>query len=237
MHKIIEPSILYLGTPVVLISTRNEDGSTNVAPMSSTWFLGWGCMLGAAASSKTSENLLRERECVLNFPSIEQAEAVNKLAKTTGSCPVPPSKITKGYRHLKDKLSGAGLTTLHSGLVEVPRVAECPLQMEAVLQAVRPFGGFAPQRAFGEELETSRIQAFELRIVRVHVEEGLLLAGKKNHIDPDKWKPLIMSFARFYGLAGQQIRPSTLAEIPEEMYRPAEHMTDMRQTSVMSEQS
>jgi flavin reductase (DIM6/NTAB) family NADH-FMN oxidoreductase RutF len=40
MYKTIEPSILYFGTPVVLISTRNEDGTTNVAPMSSAWFSG-----------------------------------------------------------------------------------------------------------------------------------------------------------------------------------------------------
>jgi flavin reductase (DIM6/NTAB) family NADH-FMN oxidoreductase RutF len=228
MHKIIEPSILYLGTPVVLVSTRNEDGSTNVAPMSSTWFLGWGCMLGAAATSKTSENLQREQECVLNFPSVAQAEAVDRLAKTTGSHPVPASKIAKGYRHVKDKLGVAGLTSVPADLVDVPRVAECPLQMEAVLQAVSPFGGFAPQRGFGEPLEQSRICAFELRIVRVHAEEGLLLAGKENHIDPDKWKPLMMSFARFYGLGEGEILPSRLAEIPEQMYRPAEHMGDAR---------
>jgi flavin reductase (DIM6/NTAB) family NADH-FMN oxidoreductase RutF len=34
-HVTIEPSILYLGTPVVLISTLNEDGGANIAPMSS----------------------------------------------------------------------------------------------------------------------------------------------------------------------------------------------------------
>jgi flavin reductase (DIM6/NTAB) family NADH-FMN oxidoreductase RutF len=34
-HVTIEPPILYLGTPVVLISTLNEDGSANLAPMSS----------------------------------------------------------------------------------------------------------------------------------------------------------------------------------------------------------
>src|SRR5215469_8730255 len=61
MHKAIQPSILYFGTPVVLISTRNEDGATNVAPMSSAWFLGWGCMIGLVSSSKTPENLLREQ--------------------------------------------------------------------------------------------------------------------------------------------------------------------------------
>jgi hypothetical protein len=48
MHKVTEPSILYLGTPVVLISTRNEDESTNVAPMSSAWWLGWSCIMSFA---------------------------------------------------------------------------------------------------------------------------------------------------------------------------------------------
>ena len=229
MHKTIEPSILYFGTPVVLISTRNEDGTVNVAPMSSAWWLGWGCMIGLAAHSKTSENLLREQECVLNLPSVAQAEAVNRLAKTTGSCPVPESKLARGYRHLKDKLGTADLTTLTSELVRSPRVAECPVQMEAVLQAKHPFGGFEAQRAYGDDLETSRVRAFELKIVRVHVEEGLLLTGKTNHVNSDMWKPLIMSFAHFYGLADGRIASSTLAEIPEELYRPAQHMSDSRE--------
>jgi flavin reductase (DIM6/NTAB) family NADH-FMN oxidoreductase RutF len=37
MHQTIEPTILYFGTPVALISTLNEDGSANIAPMSSAW--------------------------------------------------------------------------------------------------------------------------------------------------------------------------------------------------------
>jgi flavin reductase (DIM6/NTAB) family NADH-FMN oxidoreductase RutF len=38
MHKTIEPSLPYFGTPVVVVSTLNEDGSANIAPMSSAWF-------------------------------------------------------------------------------------------------------------------------------------------------------------------------------------------------------
>jgi|SRR5579872_78465 len=230
MHKTIEPSILYFGTPVVLISTRNEDGTTNVAPMSSAWWLGWGCMIGLAGQSKTSENLLREQECVLNLPSSAQAEAVNRLAKTTGSNPVPASKLARDYRYVKDKLGVAALSSLPSELVQAPRVAECPVQMEAVLQARHPFGGFEAQRAYGDNLDTTRVMAFELKIVRVYVEEGLLLAGKTNHVNSDMWKPIIMSFANFYGLADGRIASSKLAEIPEELYRPAEHMGDSRQT-------
>ncbi|MGI8308307.1 hypothetical protein [Saccharopolyspora hattusasensis] len=33
----IAPSILYFGTPVVLLSTENSDGTANLAPMSSAW--------------------------------------------------------------------------------------------------------------------------------------------------------------------------------------------------------
>jgi DNA mismatch endonuclease (patch repair protein) len=43
-------------------------------------------------------------------------------------------------------------------------------------------------------------------------------------IDPDKWRPLVMSFAQFYGL-GDRVQPSKLAEIPEEAYRPFESMS------------
>jgi flavin reductase (DIM6/NTAB) family NADH-FMN oxidoreductase RutF len=45
-HRIIAPTILYFGTPVVLISTCNVDGSANLAPMSSAWALVQAIMLG-----------------------------------------------------------------------------------------------------------------------------------------------------------------------------------------------
>jgi hypothetical protein len=104
-----------------------------------------------------------------------------------------------------------------------------PVQIEAVLQARHPFGGFEAQRAYGEDLEKTRVTAFELKVVRLHVEEGLLLTEKANHVNSDKWKPIIMSFAQFYGLADGRIASSKLVEIPEELCRPAEHMGDSRQ--------
>ena len=56
-HEKGEPPILYFGTPVVLISSVNEDGSINLAPLSSAFWLGWRCILGLAATSKTTENI------------------------------------------------------------------------------------------------------------------------------------------------------------------------------------
>ena len=66
-----EPPILYYGTPVVLISSENEEGSINLAPMSSAFWLGWRCILGLATLSKTTQNPMRSGECVLNLPSVE----------------------------------------------------------------------------------------------------------------------------------------------------------------------
>jgi len=59
MPKTIEPSILYFGTPAALISTMNLDGTANLAPMSSAWWLGWTCMLGLGQMGQTSDNLIR----------------------------------------------------------------------------------------------------------------------------------------------------------------------------------
>jgi flavin reductase (DIM6/NTAB) family NADH-FMN oxidoreductase RutF len=215
MHIPVEPSILYFGTPVALLSTLNEDGSANLAPMSSVWWLGWNCMLGLGAKGHTAQNLLREKEAVLNLPSVGMAASVNRLAKLTGSDPVPPHKKAMGYRHEKQKFSIAGLTEIASGRVRAPRVHECPVQLEVVLEATHPFGT-RPDKP-------STALAFEMRVVRAYVDPAILVPGKSDHIDPDRWKPLIMSFGHFYGL-GERAAYSTLAEIPEEAYRPVPHM-------------
>jgi hypothetical protein len=52
----------------------------------------------------------------------------------------------------------------------------------------------------------------------VHIHPGIMMEGKINRVDPDKWKPLIMSFQRYYSL-GDEVHDSTLAKIPEEKYR------------------
>lgn len=210
-HQSIEPGILYFGTPVVLVSSENEDGTANLAPISSAFWLGWRAVLGFGAKSQTARNLLRTGEGVLNLPSDELAPAVDRLALTTGADPVPPTKAQRGYFHVADKFGRAGLTPVSSETVTPPRVAECPVAMEVVVEAVHPI-------AEADESQRGSIIAFEVRVQRVFVHENMRLAGTDDHIDPDAWRPLIMSFQKFYGL-GPQVHPSTLATIPERLYR------------------
>lgn len=212
MHITSEPAILYFGTPVVLISSSNEDGSANLAPMSSAFWLGWRCMLGLAAHSRTAENMRRTRECVLNLPSDAMAAQVDRLALTTGSNPVPGRKLARGYRHVKDKFAHAQLHAAASQTVQPPRVQECPVQMEAAVEAVHPL-------AQEDGLLRGAVLVFEVRIQRVHLCDSILMHGEANRVDPDKWRPLIMSFQKFYGLAPGQVHDSTLGTVPEKLYR------------------
>lgn len=212
MHVTIDPAILYFGTPVVLVSTLNEDGTPNLAPMSSAWWLGKSAVLGFGARSHTPANLLRTGECVLNLPSMDQVAAVDRLARTTGSDPVPPHKVAMGYRHEKDKFEVAGLTPLASQIVRPPRVEECPVHLEAVLEGSHGLAQSDPDRR-------GKLLALEVRIVAVHVDQRIRMDGHAHRIDPERWRPLIMSFCQFFGLGGM-LQHSRLAEIPEEAYRP-----------------
>ena len=90
--RTIEPKILYFGTPVALISSQNEDGSTNLAPISSFWALGWTAMLGLLDETKTADNLAQRPDCVLNIPSPDLWQQVEKLAPLTGRIRYPRSR-------------------------------------------------------------------------------------------------------------------------------------------------
>jgi flavin reductase (DIM6/NTAB) family NADH-FMN oxidoreductase RutF len=61
-HLVVEPSILYFGTPVALIGSLNEDDTPNLAPMSSAWALGYSVVLGLGDGGQTIRNLQRRPE-------------------------------------------------------------------------------------------------------------------------------------------------------------------------------
>src|SRR5574338_624837 len=126
-HVPVEPKIIYPGTPVVLISTVNPDGSPNLAPMSSFWALGWTAVLGLGRNGRTHANLERTGECVLNLPSADLWPSGERLAPLTGQEPPPPHVLQYGGRHERDKFGAAGLTPQASFAVQPPRVVECPL--------------------------------------------------------------------------------------------------------------
>jgi len=209
-HAVIDPAILYFGTPVSLLSTVDSSGATNTSPMSSVFWLGQTALLGMGARSLTAHNLLETGECVINLPSVDLVNAVDLLALTTGRSPVPAGKASVGYRHEPDKLRHAGLHALPGDTVRAERIIECPVNLEATIVHARPLEKDDPS--------DGDTYVFEAKITRVHVHESIRLAGSRNRIDPNLWRPLIMNFQRFYGL-GTEIHPSRLSQTDEEWYR------------------
>ena len=139
----------------------------------SAFWLGWRCILGLAASSKTAHNMMLTSECVLNLPSVKEVAAIDRLARTTGSNPVPESKMRKGYRHEFDKFGIAALTPAVSETVGPPRVRECPVQLEAIVEATHRI-------AEKDSRQSGNLVCIEVRIQRVQVEESILMSGESN---------------------------------------------------------
>jgi flavin reductase (DIM6/NTAB) family NADH-FMN oxidoreductase RutF len=184
-HRSISPSVLYFGTPVALISSLNQDGTVNLAPISSAWYLGRAAVLGVGQDSQTITNLRRHPACVINLPSADQHEAVERLAPLTGRTPVPSTKPA-GYRYEPDKFTAAGLTAVAGTHVPVARVAECPVHLEAVVEAIHP----PRQEGFA---------IVETRVIHIHAADHLIHPGT-DHVDTDRWRPLFYVFRHYYGL-------------------------------------
>ncbi|MFD0163644.1 flavin reductase family protein [Streptomyces decoyicus] len=204
-HIAIEPSVLYFGTPVVLLTTENQDGSVNLAPMSSAWALGQTVVLGLGMDGQTAHNLGNRPELVINLPSPAQWQAVERLAPLTGRNPVPSTKA-KGCRFEPDKFAAAGLCAEAAHVVRPPRVAGCPLQLEARAEQVRPdvSGGFV---------------IVEAVVRRVHADPRIVVPGT-DHVDPAAWSPLVYNFRHYFGL-GPELGHSYRTQTPPRPDTPA----------------
>ncbi|MFG3391691.1 flavin reductase family protein [Streptomyces parvus] len=196
-HVTVTPSILYFGTPVVLLSTENENGSFNLAPMSSAWALGHMIVLGVGTEGQTAHNLRSRRDLVVNLPGPAQWPAVERLAPLTGRTPVPAGK-RGSFRFEPDKFAAAGLRPQPAELVRPPRVAECPMQLEARVARAQPDSS-------GDFL------IVEAQVLKVHADPRIIVPGSQ-HIDPAAWSPLIYNFRHYYGLGpelGHSFRSQT----------------------------
>jgi len=182
-HRVIEPSVLYLGTPVYLVATRNPDGTPNLAPASSHFALGRTIVLGLEAGGQSLDNVRRHPELTVNFPSASQWQHVERLAGVTGRDPVPDEKAGT-YAFEPRKFERAGLTPATSDLVDVPRVTEAPIQLEARVRRVT-------------DAMTGEFGMVEAEVVRVHAAHEIAVDGT-DHLDPEAWHPLIYAYRHFY---------------------------------------
>jgi flavin reductase (DIM6/NTAB) family NADH-FMN oxidoreductase RutF len=210
VKRVVEPKVLYFGTPVVLISSRNPDGTTNLGPMSSAWWLGHSAMLGMTITSQTVQNLVERPDCILNLVEPAMVAALDRIALLTGAKNIPEPKRARGYRFEPDKFAAAGLTREPGSLVDVDAVHESPINLEGRIERIHQIGEAG-----------NNLRALEMSITRVHVREDLLMNDDR-YIDPLRWDPLIMKFTEYFS-GGTPAHESSLArgwQMPSLAVRP-----------------
>ncbi|MGC0317233.1 flavin reductase family protein [Kitasatospora acidiphila] len=188
-HQTITPSILYFGTPVVLLTTENPDGSFNLAPISSAWALGQVVVLGLSTDGQTGANLAARPELVISLPEPHQWPQVERLGDLTGRAE-PRTHPRRVFQYEPDKFAAGGWHPQPSVAVRPPRVAQCPLQLEACAQRVGT-------DAAGDFL------IVEARVLKVHADPRLVVPGTQ-HIEPAAWSPLIYNFRHYFGLGPER---------------------------------
>jgi flavin reductase (DIM6/NTAB) family NADH-FMN oxidoreductase RutF len=148
--------------PIAVISTRNPDGSNNLAPFSfftavsaSPMIIAF-CPLIRTATGEfkdTVKNILREKEFVLNFCTEDNYAKVN-LAST---------ELAYG----EDEFEFAGLTPIDSELVKAKRLKESPVHFECV---------FRDMLCYGKDPGAGSLITGEVKLV--HVNDEIIKDGK-----------------------------------------------------------
>ena len=168
-YKFLIGSIL--PRPIAVVSTRNEDGSNNLAPFS--FFTGVSakpmivafCPLIRTSTGQKKDtviNIEREKEFVINFVSEEIVEKINLTS----------TELPYG----EDEFKYAGLTPLDSVVVQAKRLAESPIHFECVLRDIL---------SYGDEPGTGRIITGEVK--KIHIKDELEQSGR---IDTDLFRPV-----------------------------------------------
>ena len=148
--------------PIAVISTRNIDGSNNLAPFSfftavsaSPMIIAFCPMIRSSDGEfkDTVKNILREKDFVVNFCTENNYSQVN-LAST---------ELPFG----QDEFSFTGLTPVDSTLVKAKRMKESPIQFECE---------FRDMLCYGKVPGSGSLITGEVKLV--HVDESIMKDGK-----------------------------------------------------------
>jgi len=112
---------------IVLVTTLNRDGTSNLAPKSWISMMAFDppiVALGCNLKHWTARNILERGEFVINVPGVELVQAVWKSSELPHPRPV----------------EAAGLTPVPAVKVKPPRIAECKAHLECALDRHLSYG-------------------------------------------------------------------------------------------------
>ena len=91
---------------------------------------------------------------MINLPGPDLVEQVEALAPLTGCDPPAPHKADT-FRFEPRKFQAVGLTPIAAETVKAPRIAQCPLQLEATVTAIHEPGTPLTANTSGSSRHTS----------------------------------------------------------------------------------
>ncbi|MBT2636977.1 flavin reductase family protein [Bacillus sp. ISL-39] len=162
-YKLLQGSVL--PRPIAFVSSRDENGSANLAPFSFFTVISANPMMVCfspmrrgtdGAKKDTLKNIESTKEFVINIVSEEFVQQMNDCATEFASD--------------VDEFVASGLTKVDSVAVSPSRVKESKVHLECILDQVLHFGG---EEAGAGSLVIGKV-------VHVHVEDGLYENGRIN---------------------------------------------------------
>ncbi len=168
-YKFLIGSIL--PRPIAVISTRNEDGTNNIAPFSFFTAVSASPMIVAfcpmikssnGEMKDTPRNIFREKEFVVNFVTEDNYEKVNLTS----------TELAYG----EDEFELSSLTPIPSEVVKASRMKESPIHFECI---------YRDHLSYGDNPGQGQIITGE--VVKVHVKKELYESGR---ILTDEFSPV-----------------------------------------------
>ena len=124
MKRQVKPSRPIYPTPAGLVTSVRADGSPNIITLAEICNLSIGnpvvVGLGIAPERLSYELIEESREFVVNLPSADILEKVDRCGSMSG-------------RDIPNKFEAAGLTPVPASVVRPPLIAECPVNLECRL--------------------------------------------------------------------------------------------------------
>jgi len=151
-----------LPRPIAVVSTKNEDGSNNVAPFSfftavsaKPMIIAFSPLIRSSTGEikDTPRNILREKEFVINFVHESLAEKINLCS----------TELPYG----EDEFKHAGLTPISSKKIKAPRIKESLIHFECQ---------FRDQLNYGDSPGAGMLITGE--VVKVHIASEIYQDGK-----------------------------------------------------------
>ncbi len=130
--------VVTVPNPIFIVTTRKANGAPNANLQSWGLLIGekgnYSSLLALLDNSHTYDNILREGEWCVGFPSFEY----HPQCFETIHCNAPDN----------DEITAAGFTVEAAKTVQAPRIAECSVTLECRLEWHRPLYADSPWHLF-----------------------------------------------------------------------------------------